>query len=81
MSTERLRRELEALKTRGLRDCRECGYPNDPDTEVKVVIRRPGDPLPEEREPEYCKVCKRQIPHTVIRMPGLPGKSKGTRQR
>jgi hypothetical protein len=30
MSTERLRRELEALKARGLGNCRGCGYPTTP---------------------------------------------------
>lgn len=66
MSTERLRRELEALKARGLGNCRGCGYPNYPNQEVGVVWCREGDPRPEDREPDHCDVCGREIPITVI---------------
>jgi hypothetical protein len=45
MSTEKIRRELEALRAHKV-NCRGCGYPSYPDTEVNVVWRRPGDPLP-----------------------------------
>ena len=66
MSTEKIRRELEALRAHKV-NCQGCGYPSYPDTEVNVVWRRPGDPPPEDRPAEHCGVCGREIPHRVIR--------------
>jgi hypothetical protein len=61
MSTEKLRRELEALRARAGSNCRGCGYPEYPDREV-VVAWGPA----EARPTECCEVCAREIPHTVI---------------
>jgi hypothetical protein len=79
MSTERLRRELEALKARGVGDCRGCGYPNyplDKNVVIKTVLRRPGDP-PLEHTPEHCEVCGREKKNFIIRMKGLDEKPRG----
>jgi ribosomal protein S14 len=73
MTTNKLRRQLEELKKRrGTNDCPGCGYPAYKDLEVKVVMRRPGEP-PIEHPP--CEVCGRDP--LVIRMEGLPDKSRG----
>ena len=81
MSTERLRRELEALKARGIGECRGCGYPtykSDTHVEIRTIIHKYGEP-PVEYPPEYCEVCGREKRRLFIRMKGLESKSRGDR--
>ena len=69
MTTNKLRRELEALKARrGNNDCPGCGYPSYRNCEIKVNIRSINDPKP---PPPRCSVCGREP--AVIRVKGRFG--------
>jgi hypothetical protein len=82
MTTNKLRRDLEALRMRsGRGDCSGCGYPTYSHVETRVVVNIRGvdDPPPPPRDPDPCEVCGREKKHDVIRMRGLEEKARGYR--
>jgi DNA-directed RNA polymerase subunit RPC12/RpoP len=82
MSTEKLRREIAALKARGLANCPECAKNAGYRIVLKNLPPKPGDTTskvwdPSDDEPKRCPRCGREEQKFVIRMKGLREKSRG----